>query len=76
MRKTIYSTLTDPRAGRDNLDKLSRAIQQEDRRYPGFNLFDPSDDTLFRAMPRRHPPDQNDVVATGLELRELIVSTV
>ena len=48
----FLSTITDPRAGRDKLDKLSRTIQQEDRSYPGFNLFDPSDDTLFRAMMR------------------------
>jgi hypothetical protein len=69
----FLSTLTDPRAGRDKLDKLSRTIQQEDRSYPGFNLFDPGDDTLFRAMVRgefnisglqnktlrRHLPDKN-----------------
>jgi hypothetical protein len=48
----FLSTITDPRAGRDKLNKLSRTIQQEDRSYPGFNLFDPGDDTLFRAMVR------------------------
>jgi hypothetical protein len=69
----FLSTITDPRAGRDKLDKLSRTIQQEDRSYPGFNLFDPGDDTLFRAIVRgefnisglqnktlrRHLPDKN-----------------
>ena len=69
----FLSTITDPRAGRDKLDKLSRTIQQEDRSYPGFNLFDPGDDTLFRAILRgefnisglqnktlrRHLPDKN-----------------
>ena len=48
----FLSTLTDPRAGRDKLDKLSRTMQQEDRSYPGFNLFDPGDDTLLRAIAR------------------------
>jgi len=48
----FLSTITDPRAGRDKLDKLSRTIQHEDRCYPGFNLFDAVDDTLFRAMLR------------------------
>jgi hypothetical protein len=48
----FLSTLTDPRAGRDKLDKLSRTIQQDDRSYPGFNLFDSDDDTLFRAIVR------------------------
>jgi hypothetical protein len=69
----FLSTITDPRAGRDKLDKLSRTIQQKDRPYPGFNLFDPGDDTLFRALVRgefnisglqnktlrRHLPDKN-----------------
>jgi len=48
----FLSTITDPRAGRDKLDKLSRTIQQDDRSYPGFNLFDSDDDTLFRAIVR------------------------
>jgi hypothetical protein len=48
----FLSTLTDPRAGRDKLDRLSRTMQQEDRSYPGFNLFDPGDDTLLRAIAR------------------------
>ena len=69
----FLSTITDPRAGRDKLDKLSRTIQQEDRSYPGFNLFDAGDDTLLGAMVRgefnisglqnktlrRHLPDKN-----------------
>lgn len=69
----FLSTITDPRAGRDKLDKLSRTIQQNDRSYPGFNLFDSDDDTLFRAIVRgefnisglqnktlrRHLPEKN-----------------
>jgi hypothetical protein len=48
----LLSTITDPQAGRDKLDKLSHSIQQDDRSYPGFNLFDSDDDTLFRAIVR------------------------
>jgi len=69
----FLSTITDPRAGRDKLDKLSRTIRQHERCYPGFNLFDPGDETLFRVVVRgefnisglqnktlrRHLPDKN-----------------
>ena len=69
----FLSALTDPRAGRDKLDKLSRTIQEQERSFPGFNLFDPGDDTLLRAIARgefhisglqnktlrRHLPDKN-----------------
>ena len=69
----FLSTITDPQAGRDKLDKLSHTIQQDDRSYPGFNLFDSDDDTLFRAIVRgefnisglqnktlrRHLPEKN-----------------
>lgn len=48
----FLSTITDPRAGRDKLDKLSRTVQREDRSYAGFNLFDPADDTLLRVVAR------------------------
>ena len=41
----FLSTITDPRAGRDKLDKLSRTIQQDDRSYPGFNLVASAQDT-------------------------------
>ena len=69
----FLSTITDPRAGRDKLDKLSRTVQREDRSYPGFNLFDSDDDALLRVVARgefnisglqnktvrRHMPDKN-----------------
>jgi hypothetical protein len=35
----LLSTIADPRAGRDKLDKLSQPVEQEGRRYAGFNLF-------------------------------------
>ncbi len=48
----FLSAIEDPRNGRDKLDKLSQPIQQEGRSYPGFNFFDPDDDSLFRGIAR------------------------
>ncbi len=48
----FLSTLEDPRNGRDKLDKLSQSVTQEGRSYPGFNLFDADDDTLFQTILR------------------------
>jgi hypothetical protein len=39
----FLSAIEDPRVGRNKLDKLSRPMEQEGRRYSGFNLFDPDD---------------------------------
>jgi hypothetical protein len=41
----FLSAVEDPRAGRNKLDKLSQPVEQEGRRYSGFNLFDPDDET-------------------------------
>jgi hypothetical protein len=43
----FLSTIADPRAGRDKLDKLSQPVPQEGRRYAGFNLFHPDDEKLL-----------------------------
>ena len=48
----FLSTIEDPRAGRNKLDKLSQTVEQQGRRYPGFNLFDLDDETLLRSMVR------------------------
>ena len=48
----FLSTIEDPRAGRNRLDKLSRTVEQEGRRYAGFNLFDPDDETLLCSIVR------------------------
>ena len=48
----FLSAVEDPRAGRDKLDKLSRPVEQEGRRYSGFNLFDPGDESLLCAIIR------------------------
>jgi hypothetical protein len=46
----FLSAIEDPRAGRNKLDKLSRPVEQEGRRYSGFNLFDPNDESLLCAI--------------------------
>jgi len=48
----FLSAIEDPRAGRDKLDKLSQAVEQEGRRYSGFNLFDPDDENLLCSIVR------------------------
>ena len=48
----FLSAIEDPRSGKDKLDKLSQPVEQEGRRYSGFNLFDPNDETLLRSIVR------------------------
>jgi hypothetical protein len=48
----FLSAVEDPRAGCDKLNKLSQAVEQEGRRYPGFNLFNPEDETLLCSIVR------------------------
>lgn len=48
----FLSAIEDPRAGRSKLDKLSQPVEQEGRRYSGFNLFDPNDETLLCSIVR------------------------
>ena len=48
----FLSAIEDPRAGRDKLDKLSQPVEQEGRRYSGFNLFDSGDENLLCAIVR------------------------
>jgi hypothetical protein len=48
----FLSAIEDPRAGRNKLDKLSQTVEQEGRRYSGFNLFDPGDETLLCSIVR------------------------
>src|SRR6202453_4992573 len=50
--REFLSAIEDPRAGRDKLDKLSQPVEQEGRRYPGFNLFDPDDQNLLCSIVR------------------------
>jgi len=46
------SAIEDPRAGRNKLDKLSQPVEQEGRRYSGFNLFNPDDENLLCSIVR------------------------
>ena len=48
----FLSAVEDPRAGRNRLDKLSQPVEQEGRRYCGFNLFDRDDESLLCAIVR------------------------
>jgi hypothetical protein len=48
----LLSAIEDPRAGRNKLDKLSQHVEQEGRRYSGFNLFDPDDENLLCSIVR------------------------
>jgi hypothetical protein len=48
----FLSAIEDPRAGRNKLDKLSQPVEQEGRRYAGFNLFDPGDENLLCSIVR------------------------
>jgi hypothetical protein len=48
----FLSAIEDPRAGRNKLDKLSLPVEQQGRRYSGFNLFDPDDETLLCSIIR------------------------
>ena len=48
----FLSAIEDPRAGRNKLDKLSQTVEQQGRRYCGFNLFDPHDETLLCSLLR------------------------
>ena len=38
--------------GGNKLDKLSQTVEQQGRRYSGFNLFDPGDETLLCSVVR------------------------
>jgi hypothetical protein len=48
----FLSAIEDPRNGRDKLEKLSQAVRQAGRSYPGFNFFDADDEMLFRVIAR------------------------
>jgi hypothetical protein len=48
----FLSTLEDPGAGMDKLNRVSKTVQQKDRSYPGFNFFDADDEMLFEALAR------------------------
>jgi len=72
----FLSAVEDPHAGRKKLDKLSQPVEQEGRRYSGFNLFDPRDENLLCVILRGEfnisglqsdkPPPQGGGSCSGL----------
>lgn len=48
----FLSDLSDPSAGVRKVEKLSQTVRQQERTYPGFNLFDHDDLDLFVALGR------------------------
>jgi hypothetical protein len=44
--------IDDRRTGRNKLEKLSQPVEQEGRRYSGFNLFDADDEKLLCSLVR------------------------
>jgi hypothetical protein len=48
----FISTIEDDKAGTDKLNKISPPVKENDRRYRGFNFFDPDDEELFGSNPK------------------------
>jgi hypothetical protein len=48
----FLSTIADPSAGTDKLNRVCKTVRQNDRSYPGFNFFDEDDQMLFEALAR------------------------
>ena len=48
----FISVIDDPTGGIKDLNKISRAVKEDDRSYRGFNLFDGGDLELFSAIIR------------------------
>ena len=46
------SAIEDSRNGRDKLDRLSQPVKNQGRSYPGFNLFDATDEARLTAIAR------------------------
>jgi len=48
----FLSTLDDPTAGIDRLQKVSEPVRENERSYPGLNFFSDEDQTLIEALAR------------------------
>jgi hypothetical protein len=46
----FISAIEDDKVGTDKLNKVSQSVQEKDRRYRGFNFFNPDDEELFRSL--------------------------
>ena len=57
----FLSAIEDPRAGWEKLDKLSQPVEQQGRRYYGFNLFDQDNENLLCAIKRSAATCRNSI---------------
>lgn len=48
----FLSTLDDPSAGIDRLQKVTEPVREKERYYPGFNFFSASDQALMETLTR------------------------
>ena len=48
----FLSTLDDPRAGIDRLQKVTEPVREKERSYPGLNFFSASDQALMETLAR------------------------
>jgi hypothetical protein len=48
----FLSAIEDPRAGVEQVNRLSQPVRENDHCYSGFNLFDPSHQALFEVLAR------------------------
>jgi hypothetical protein len=48
----FLSAIEDDTAGTDKLNKISRAVEENGRSYPGFNFFSDDDQELFESLLR------------------------
>ncbi len=46
----FISAIEDDKAGPDKLNKVSQPVEENDRRYRGFNFFDPDEEELFASL--------------------------
>lgn len=46
----FISTVEDDRTGTDKLNQISPPVEDNERRYGGFNFFDPQDEELFGSL--------------------------
>jgi hypothetical protein len=61
----FLGTLDDPSAGAKRLERLSQPVHHNERSWRGFNLFDPTDLSVFRAIAR------GEFTISGLSNRRL-----
>jgi hypothetical protein len=48
----FISAIEDDKVGKENLEKITRKVTIEDRKYRGFNFFDKDDENILRIIAR------------------------